>query len=48
MHNVYILPIFTILVVAGLGAWNLMSVREQQRTGGKKASGFGGPNDPIA
>lgn len=46
MHNVYILPIFTILVVIGLAAWNWASIKRHQETGGK-TSGLGGPNDPM-
>jgi hypothetical protein len=47
MHPVYILAFVTFLLVIAFLAWNLISVRKHQKTGGK-TSGFGGPNDPMA
>ncbi len=46
-HPVYILAIVTFLLVIAFLAWNLISVRRNQKTGGK-TSGLGGPNDPLA
>ena len=47
MHPLYLLAFVTFLLVLGFLAWNLLSVRRHQKTGGK-ASGIGGPNDPIS
>ncbi len=47
VHPVYLLALATFVLVAGFLVWNLVSVRRNQKTGGK-TSGLGGPNDPLA
>jgi hypothetical protein len=47
MHPVYILAFVTFFLLAGFLVWNLISVRRNQKTGGK-TSGLGGPNDPLS
>ena len=47
LHPVYLLAFATFLLVIGFLVWNLLSVRRNQKTGGK-TSGLGGPNDPLA
>jgi hypothetical protein len=47
MHPVYILAFVTFLLLGGFLVWNLISVRRNQKTGGK-TSGLGGPNDPMS
>jgi len=47
MHPVYVLAFITFLLVLAFLVWNLLSVKEHQRTGGK-TTGIGGPNDPMA
>ena len=44
---VYLLAIATLVLVVAFLVWNLISVRRNQKTGGK-TSGLGGPNDPMA
>ncbi len=46
-HPVYLLAFATFFLVVGFLVWNLISVRRNQKTGGK-TSGLGGPNDPLA
>ena len=47
VHPVYLLALATFVLVIGFLLWNLISVRRNQKTGGK-TSGLGGPNDPLA
>ncbi|MGD0102522.1 MAG: hypothetical protein ABSC06_00615 [Rhodopila sp.] len=47
MHPVYVLAFITFLLVLAFLVWNLLSLKEHQRTGGK-ITGIGGPNDPMS
>ena len=46
-HPLYLLVFVTFLLVIVFLGWNLLSVKRNQKTGGK-TSGIGGPNDPMA
>lgn len=46
-HPLYLLAFLTFILVLGFLGWNLLSVRRNQKTGGK-TSGIGGPNDPMS
>ena len=46
-HPLYLLAFVTFLLVIEFLGWNLLSVKRNQQTGGK-ASGIGGPNDPMS
>ena len=46
-HPLYLLVFVTFLLVVAFLVWNLLSVKRNQKTGGK-TSGIGGPNDPMA
>lgn len=50
MHPVYILAFVTFILVIAFLVWNLLSVRQHQKTGGRghETTGVGGPNDPMA
>jgi hypothetical protein len=47
VHPLSLLVFFTFLLVLAFLVWNWLSVRRNQKTGGK-ASGIGGPNDPLS
>lgn len=44
---VFLLMLVTFVLVLVFLIWNYVSVRRNQKTGGK-TSGLGGPNDPMA
>ena len=44
---VFLLALVTMGLVLVFLIWNYLSVRRNQKTGGK-TSGLGGPNDPMA
>jgi hypothetical protein len=47
MHPLFILAFATLFAVVAFGAWNLISTRRNQKTGGD-VSGLGGPADPMS
>jgi hypothetical protein len=46
-HPLFLLAIATLLIVAAIGAWSLLSVKRRQKYG-RATKGVGGPNDPMA
>jgi hypothetical protein len=48
MHTVYILAFVTFGLVLAFLAWNMISMRRHQATGGGKTSGIGGKADPMS
>ncbi len=47
INPVYLLAFATFALVIGFAAWNYLSAKRSQETGGK-TDGIGGPNDPMA
>lgn len=46
-HPLYLLVFLTFFLLLAFLAWNRVSVHRSAKTGGK-ASGIGGPNDPMS
>lgn len=46
-HPLFLLVLFTFVLLLGFLIWGKLSVKRNQQTGGN-TTGIGGPNDPLA